>query len=109
MSIKLSQLRSIIAEEVSRALREAPVRDHERTDEARGDLYLGMQAWLRNPSQLHGWQQITSALDRLIDLEGLGEEEIMEELGQLYEELGYSDDDIMDLDSSVRDWLLRGE
>jgi hypothetical protein len=109
MKLTINRLRQIIKEEVSHALREAPVRAHERTDDARGDLYLGMQAWLRNPSQLHGWQQITSALDRLIDLEGLREEEIMEELESLYEELGYSDDDIMDLDSSVRDWLHRGD
>jgi len=43
MKIKLTQLRSIIKEEVSRALREASVEDHERPDEARSQLTLGMK------------------------------------------------------------------
>jgi len=58
--------------------------------------------------QERAWQQIKVSLSELIDLEGLGEDEIMNEVGQLAGALGYSDDDMMDLDNSVMSWLQGG-
>ena len=107
VKITASQLRSIIKEEVSRALREAPVRDHERPDEARSSLYLGMKKWIDDPEA--GWPMITSGISGLIDHLMLSPEDVMDEVFELEQELGYSDDDMLDLDTSVRDWLQSGD
>lgn len=106
MKITATQLRSIIKEEVSRALREASVEDHERPDEARSQLTLGMKRWLSNPEA--GWPMITGALKDLMGLEGLSEDEAMDEVTMAADTAGFGDDDVMDIDSSVRDWLESG-
>lgn len=61
-----------------------------------------MKKWFTDPDA--GWIMIEAGLTGLIDLEMMDESMI----GPLEEELGYSEDDVMDLESSIRSWL-RGE
>ena len=106
MKITVNQLRRIIKEEVGKIL-DREVADHERQDEARSILRLGVKKWLTDPGA--GWPQIVSALRDIIELESLSNEDIMDEIGILETELGYDDDSIMDLDISIQDALESGD
>lgn len=72
-------------------------------DEAQVRLFLGMKNWVSNPDK--GWDDIIGSLSDLIEIACLGNDDIERLTSQYAEELGYSEDNIMDLDSSVRNWL----
>ena len=70
--------------------------------DAESDLYIAMKRYRTN---LEAWDEITVALQGYIDEMGAGEDEIMELVGRLETDLDYTDDQIMDLDISILDWL----
>ena len=105
MKITINQLRRIIKEEVEQALQHEAVKDHERPDEALVNLSLGMEKWLTPDGISEGWDQITAALQSLVTVAGMTEEDINEEISRIAEELGYGEDDMMDLDVSVSRWM----
>jgi hypothetical protein len=74
-------------------------------DEARVNLHLGMKKWILPGGTENGWNLIVPALRTLMALEGLGVDDILQEVTFLEEELNYTDDDILDLDRSIRDLL----
>ena len=106
MKVKLSQLRNLIKEEVKQALQHEAIKDHERPDEALVNLSLGMKKWISPAGTSEGWDQITVALQSLVSDMGMTESEIVSEISRIADELGYSEDDVMDLDASVSQWLL---
>lgn len=78
-----------------------------KLDDARVNLYLGMKEWITFEGIEKGWKLIEESILTLVDLSGLGVDDILGEVAILQEDLDYTDDDILDLDNSIRD-LLRG-
>lgn len=76
-----------------------------KRDEARVNLHLGMKGWITPGGTKDGWRMIEESINALMVLEGLSTRDILRELSVLQEELGYTDDDIVDLDYSIRDLL----
>ena len=76
-----------------------------KRDEARVNLHLGMKGWITPGGTKDGWKLIEESINTLVVLEGLGDDAILKEVAILQEELGYTDDDIVDLDYSIRDLL----
>lgn len=74
-------------------------------DSARVDLFLGMKGWITPGGTKDGWKLIEKSINALVILEGIGNDDILKEVATLQEELGYSEDDIVDLDYSIRDLL----
>lgn len=72
-------------------------------DDAQVRLFAGMKNWVSNPET--GWDDIVGSLSDLIEIAGLSNDDIEKLTSQYSEELGYSDDNVMDLDASVRNWL----
>jgi hypothetical protein len=117
MKLTVNQLRRIIKEEVSKTLietsqahneaRKRKVQDHERSDEARANLYLGIKKWNQNPAA--GWPMIEMALSELVDLEAMNVDTAVDEALSIASELNYSEDEMQDLDSSVYDWFLNNK
>ena len=117
MKLTVNQLRRIIKEEVSKTLietsqahneaRKRKVQDHERPDEARANLYLGIKKWNQNPAA--GWPMIEMALSELVELEAMNVDTAVDEALSIASELNYSEDEMQDLDSSVYDWFLNNK
>ena len=76
-----------------------------RRDEARVNLHLGMKGWITPGGTKDGWKLIEESINTLMVLEGLGSDDILKEVTIIQGELGYTDDDIVDLDYSIRDLL----
>jgi hypothetical protein len=76
-----------------------------KRDEARVNLYLGMKEWITPTGTEKGWKLIEESILTLVDLEGLGVDDILQEVTILEEELNYTDDDIRDLDTSIMDLM----
>jgi len=76
-----------------------------KRDEARVNLHLGMKGWITPGGTKDGWKLIEESINTLVVLEGLGDDAIVKEVATLQEELGYSEDDIVDLDYSIRELL----
>ncbi len=76
-----------------------------KRDESRVNLFLGMKEWITPTGIEKGWKLIEESILTLMDLEGLGVDDILKEVGPLQEELNYTDDDIRDLDRSIMDLL----
>ena len=76
-----------------------------KRDEARVNLHLGMKGWITPGGTKDGWKLIEKSINTLVALEGLGNDDILNEVTIVQRELGYTDDDIVDLDYSIRDLL----
>lgn len=76
-----------------------------KRDESRVNLFLGMKEWVTPSGIEKGWKLIEESILTLVDLEGLGVDDILKEVATLQGDLDYTDDDILDLDNSIRDLL----
>ena len=76
-----------------------------KRDESRVNLYLGMKEWITPAGIENGWKLIKESINTLVVLEGLGVDDILKEVTTLQGDLDYTDDDILDLDNSIRDLL----
>jgi hypothetical protein len=59
-----------------------------------------MKKYLTDPTK--GWVMVKNAVYTLVELEALGIDDLLDETGLLQAKLGYSEDDAMDFDSSLR-------
>lgn len=76
-----------------------------KLDDAHVNLYLGMKEWITFEGIEKGWKLIEESILTLVDLAGLGVDDILREVATLQEDLDYTDDDIRDLDRSIMDLL----
>lgn len=75
-------------------------------DESLVTLRLGMRSWLNGDPA--SWDTIASSLSTLVRVGGLTEDDVLQEIGFIQRELGFTDDEVMDLDSSVMSWFQKG-
>ena len=76
-----------------------------KLDESRVNLFLGMKEWITPTGIEKGWKLIEESILTLVDLAGLGVDDILGEVGLLQGDLNYTEDNIRDLDRSIMDLL----
>lgn len=76
-----------------------------KLDESRVNLFLGMKEWITYEGTEKGWKLIEESILTLVDLAGLGVDDILGEVGLLQGDLNYTEDNIRDLDRSIMDLL----
>ena len=98
MRITVNQLRRIIKEEVSRALKEGMPGDAEIA------LRIALQNYGKSPSP-STWEPIKAAIQDYVDETGEEVEDVCNFVYDVTTQMGYDSEDQMDLEASIRGFM----